>query len=182
MFYWSITLVHCLIKMMKIDFNKYIVAIKARDYNLNAIRRTRKSLSSSFDSFRINSTGIKTLGLNHSSLLESHVGYILPGAFISYVVLQVLMGVNHYSSTPICNANVTLSPFAGTSVSAAAGCMILNFILHLAKIIGLSQAKKRNYSLIKLIMMLAMISFISGSSLTLSFNWHYGGICCDSFG
>jgi len=171
---------------MKVDFSSYLASIKAREYNINRIKRATQSLSSSFDSFRIPPplivAGVKSLGLNHSSLLEKHVGYILPCSLIIYIILQTLMGLNYYSMNPICNAHITLSPWAETSMSSAAGCMILNFILQLAKIIGLLQAKKRNYSLIKLIMMLAMISFISGSSLMLSFNWHYGGICCDSFG
>ena len=165
------------------DLSRCVASIKAKDYSINAVKRITKSLSASLDSYRTAPvTHVKNLGLNNSSLLEKHVGYILPCSLVIYIILQTFMGVNYYSDNPICNAHITLSPWAETSVSSAAACMILNFILHTAKIIGLLQAKKRNYSLIKLIMMLAMISFISGSSLMLSFNWQYGGICRDSFG
>jgi hypothetical protein len=128
----------------------------------------------------------KNLINEHSaSLLDHQICTSLPLIITVYVITQAAVGLHHtYSSTPICNHSDEELSWARYTMSGSALCMVLTCTLQLIRIRQLMKVKEstRNLPLIRVFGVLFVICAISGSSKTVTFLWHFGGICKDAFG
>lgn len=127
-----------------------------------------------------------TLNLDHSTLLDRQLSYVLPCYFGAYTLLQFLMGMDWaYSANPICNAEVAIisswqlyAPCSGAAVLAVFCIMQL---IRIWKLLA-AEGVHGNYSLFKLHLLLLSMLLISASSMGLDFFLRYGGLCKDALG
>jgi hypothetical protein len=119
----------------------------------------------------------------YASLLSRQHHYVLPGALITYVILQYLVGMKYQVCSPY---REPVSRTTETIFYCSASCFAITIIQQLIKIFSYQPYTLRGEVTVEMSRSLFFaaltISFIAGSSSILTASIAYGGICIDVFG
>lgn len=119
----------------------------------------------------------------YASLLSRQHHYVLPGALITYVILQYLIGMKYQACSPY---REPVSRTTETFFYCSASCFAMSIMQQLVKIFSYHPFTHRGEVTVgmsrSLFFAALTISFIGGSSSMLTASIGYGGICIDIFG